>query len=211
MSFSIHYITHWYAEKHPMRRCELAKTIGLQLCDPCVSSVCLLTEPERPSFGDLVRRGKSNEGVVNLLTNTDCYIDPADTPLLEQAKPGEIWCLSRVDNCRCCSQDAWAWRGTLSLPRATYTQGILGCDNRFAYDCAVTGRTPINPALSVHLYHVHESKHRTYDEQSRLPRPYLYVQPVALGEPTQVMLQGGSPAERGRVEYLHQYYRDLRV
>jgi len=211
MTPMIHYITHWYPELHGPRRCELSQTIGIQLCDPHIISVSLVANKDRPSFAQLASYGRVEDGVINVLMNTDCYIDPCDMPLLQGIGPKDVWCLSRVDNCYACSQDVWVWRGTLEVPQATYALGILGCDSRFAYDCATTGRIPSNPALSIKVHHTHASGRRTYTEQSRLKLPYLFLKPTLLGEAPVLMLRGGGPVERDRVAHLKPYYGDIKV
>jgi len=205
----IHYITQWYPEQHPARRKELAQAVGLQLQSSAVLSVHLKNGSTRPTFQEMVNCSRADDQVVNLLLNTDCFIDEASIALLETIKPEEVWCLSREDNCCACSQDAWAWRGSLEV-EANYCQGWLGCDNRFAYDCAKAGRVPINPALSVRVNHLHKSQYRTYTEENRVPLPYLFVQPVKVGEPTEVMVRGDAAAKE-QVVHLREYFKELTV
>lgn len=212
MNPAVHYITHWYSDANTQRRCELAQTIGMQLSDPHIISAAIVAGVERPTFQQLVmQHSRDDADVVNMLTNTDCFVDPADMPLLQSIQPNEVWCLSRTDNCNACSQDVWVWRGAMDVKRASYPQGVPGCDSRFAFDCAVAGRIPSNPSLSIKVFHTHASGRRTYSEQNRLSRPYLFVKPTKLGDPPCLRLQGGDLAERGSVSHLTQYYGDIKV
>lgn len=184
----IRYITNWYTDKNQARNHEQMEAMRQMQDDPlCVSR--WFTGPAHEPFAELVSH--ADPFLVNILINSDCYIDHADTPLLRQLKMGEIWCLSRTDLCKPCSQDAWAWRGLLLVPKADYKPGYPGCDNAFAYDVACLGYIPLNPAISIRVHHLHRSEARRWScvadkEADRVHRPYLFVEPVKLGQPSRL-------------------------
>jgi hypothetical protein len=204
----VHFIVQWYEEPVRVRRRELREAMRRQ--SATVDSIfTIVARNRRPSFGEMVSRQVDEPDVVNLLANTDCYINPKDMAMLSEVQPGEVWCLSRTDNCCAASQDAWAWRGRLEVT-ADYPQGLPGCDNRFAYDCAAAGRVPVNPALSVRVLHLHKSRVRRWTEGNRLPHPYLFVEPVKIGEASGLQYRGAAD-DRMRLEWLAGRMKDLKV
>lgn len=136
---------------------------------------------------------------ITVLANTDIAfgLNESDQTTLdafrEHLQPGDAWCLTRWDvlshNRRrlfdaVYSQDVWAFLGA---PRegigGEYFLGVPGCDNRFAHELDAAGYRVLNPSRSVKTYHHHQSGYRTSNTgENRLPLPYLYVSPHALGE-----------------------------
>lgn len=204
----VNFITTWYSEPEPKRRAELAFALAENVTRPQVARVHILDTPHRLTFAELVTYGDDGVDVINLLINTDCYIVNMDH--LEQIDDKSIWCLSRTDNCCACSQDAWVWRGRLVVPHAKYTQGVPGCDNRFAYDAACTGRIPSNPSLTIAVAHVHSSGKRNYSEKERITPPYLWVEPVSLGDRPRLGLRGRAE-DSGAIAHLKDFMEDIKV
>jgi hypothetical protein len=212
----LHYITHWYRDADPRRCEEQAEAIRRQAAQAdsftvlAVDDGCPLAAvriDHRPTFAELVAQARPD--AINLLANSDCYL--AAPEQLQNLCEHEAWCLSRADQCVACSQDAWAWRGRIWLrgDGGDYTQGIPGCDNQFAFDLAAAGMLPTNPARSVTLHHLHASSIRRYSEIGRLPHPYLFVEPVELGQQSRLEFRG-APADAARIARLQHLFTDLK-
>lgn len=211
-------ITSWYADPDPQRRAEFTEALAWMTSDPLTASLNIwacdegcplpaLHRPARPTFTDLL--SLQNPEGINVLLNGDVFINSADAHLLRAVGDDEVWCISREDNMSAASQDAWVWRGPLNV-RADFHMGVLGCDNRFAYDCAAAGKTPVNPARSIRLHHLHKSNVRRYDEAGRLPMPYLFVELVEVGKSSRLEFRG-SDADRERIARLGELLTDLHV
>jgi len=111
---------------------------------------------------------ESGEDDVNIVINSDCFLDHKDSHLLPNFPRGEAWCLSRWDvvdktaehyNERS-SQDCWIFRGRPRDMNLDFRFGQPGCDNRMVYEFCVAGYRPYNPSLDLKVYHLHESQSR---------------------------------------------------
>ena len=217
----IRYLTTWYADGDPARRAEMLEAVRRQVADPLVLSATVWLDPSvgdqdvldlqgmaherrpwRPTFADLCASA-TDPTAVYLMTNTDCFVDPTCTPRLATIEKGEVWCLSREDNMQPVSQDAWVWRGRLPVAGARYPFGVPGCDNRFAYECAMSGRRVRNPALDIIVRHLHGSGRRRWTDRDRLMPPYLFVKPTRIVEAPEYEFRG-SPEARARFEAAQQ-------
>ena len=197
----IHYITHWYKNQNKDRSDEMLFAINMQIENPLVLSSSILSmDPglmipdididHRPTYSELLSYGKNVSNIVNLLINTDCYIEPDDMYLLSNIQEDEMWCISRQDLIHRESQDAWVWRGNLCIENLNFTMGVPGCDNRFAFECAAIRNNIYNPSLSIRVNHVHKSNVRSYTEHNRVSHPYLFVEPSAINEPSLKYFRG---------------------
>ena len=79
------------------------------------------------------------------------------------------------------SQDTWIWKGINKIKTADFCFGVLGCDNKLAYEAYEAGYYVTNPSKTIRTVHRHQTKIRTpeaSDNRYRLPRPYLYLTPT---------------------------------
>lgn len=134
------------------------------------------------------------ENDIIILSNTDIYFD--DTiQLCQNIKSSDVYALTRYDSCgngnvikddgtiqiygnSKCSQDTWIYRNYISnldKMNINFTMGLLGCDNRIAYELFNAGYNIINPSLSIKCYHKHESNIRFYTENERLSGMYAFI------------------------------------
>jgi hypothetical protein len=111
---------------------------------------------------------ESGEDDVNVVINSDCFLDHEDSHLLSDFPRDEAWCLSRWDvidgntkhyNERS-SQDCWIFRGKPRRMNLDFSFGQPGCDNRMVYEFCVTGYRSYNPSLDFKIYHLHKSQSR---------------------------------------------------
>lgn len=194
----IRLITHWYEESNPIRRHELLTALQENATNPFITAFVVLdmsgneseqyVDPRnsavvpvdhRPTFSEMAIHGSSSLSDINVIINTDCYIEHADTPLLETLEQDQAFCISRVGYHIEYSQDCWAWRGELKV-EAAFHMGIPGCDNHLAKLMSDAGLTPINPCKSIRIVHLHDSGVRNYSGEDRMYGGYLYVAPCAL-------------------------------
>jgi hypothetical protein len=99
------------------------------------------------------------------------YEIPLASPLLPWTIRRRPFPLLRDD-----SQDCWIIRGKPAGGMwLDFAQGLLGCDNRLAYELQNAGYVVHNAMDRIKLYHLHTQKVRAYTEQQRVPEPYLLV------------------------------------
>jgi hypothetical protein len=141
-----------------------------------------------------------HDGEIAVVANCDILIPRFALRAINEAMPdGTVFCLSRWElggrNAMKLfevnySQDTWVFRGP---PReaiaAPFWFGVPGCDNRFSWQLRHAGYEVNNPAKTIKTYHVHATGRRTQTnaERHRVPPPYLYVEPIRLGDPQQLV------------------------
>lgn len=143
-----------------------------------------------------------HDNTVNVIANSDIYFDASSAAMiLARTDWGRItYALSRWDVDEhgsavlwnhADSQDAWIFGGVPSGIDAPFPMGIPGCDNRLAWLIEQAGYTVLNPSLSIHAYHLHNVKWRSYladpegkarggQKMERIPPPYKLVKPTTL-------------------------------
>ena len=145
----------------------------------------------------------SNEYDINIILNSDCYIDEKNIELIKNnLNDDEVYLLTRWDilslnpfkvehfnkvnnNFEGWSQDAWIFKGR---PKngivGDYKLGMAGCDNAIAYEFNESGYDVSNPSFSIKIYHYHLTKVRTYGdygegfdnrEEHRIKLSYKFV------------------------------------
>ena len=156
----------------------------------------LVEKTGRPKFSDFfeVIARCSHDDDVNVIMNSDCFLDENDTMNLEKIGNDEAYCLTRVEiksavplkikrfltakNHRKHTldmQDGWIFRGVVSADLdAAFYMGVPGCDNRLAYEFEKSGYKIVNPLSSIRLYHFHIEKKRDYTEKNRVSGPYAF-------------------------------------
>jgi hypothetical protein len=173
--------------KHPDpirdKEIKIAMLTSIDIVDR-VSNVSLYL-PERATFQDIFEYANlvSKPDDINILINADIML----TRSFREINPGEndFFCISRWEpgakhpfrHERGDSQDVWVWRGKTRVKNCDFYLGILGCDNRVAYEAKKAGYRVTNPAYRYRAYHNHRSGVRTH-KGKRLPKPYRLVKPT---------------------------------
>ena len=207
----------FYVPNSGARATEVLSCLAVTLQDPSIDRVVLigatgnwqrpagvvelLPEPARPSFRDYfdIASRYSGPDDINIIINSDCFLDPATTRLVNRIRSDEAYCISRselkrlmplvIDEvatdsfqsvARYCAQDAWVFRGP---PRAgmwlDFFPGVPGCDNRLAFELRNVGYRILDPCLTIRVMHYHSSNERPAGNIARVPEPYAY--PVKSG------------------------------
>ena len=127
-----------------------------------------------------------------IIANADIHFDHTLARLDEVDLAGRMACLSRWDVLddgsllffeHPSSQDAWIFDVPTPPIACDFHLGVLGCDNRFAWEAQAAGLAVFNPARSVHACHVHRSQVRRYTERQRLGGSVLSIAATTLGTP----------------------------
>jgi hypothetical protein len=162
-----------------------------------LSGLNLRLSPHRQRYCDLLAwmSGLVEHDDVSIIANCDLIIPPISLDQIAKNLDGQgCYCLGRYDLQEQASprlwevdysQDVWAFAGKLMRGiGGDYFFGVPGCDNRFAHELHKAGYRVENPSRSIRTYHFHQSKQRTLTntQKHRVPPPYLFVAPHALGE-----------------------------
>jgi hypothetical protein len=141
----------------------------------------------RPTFQDLIDRGNDGAGEndVTLILNSDCHLDSTSANF-GLCGANDFWALARYERGPRgwelwnvpYSQDGWAWKGKCLIRNADFLPGTMGCDSALAYRAFSGGYSVCNPSRSIRLCHHHDGEQRT--ALTRMPGPYLYIQPHRL-------------------------------
>jgi hypothetical protein len=112
-----------------------------------------------------------------IVANADIFFDETLALLDGHDLAGELLCLSRwdvqADGSATLfehpgSQDAWIFRAPIRPFACDFYLGLLGCDNRLAWEAQQSGLKLSNPARSIRANHLHLSQVRHYTEEQRL-------------------------------------------
>jgi hypothetical protein len=216
MSITVYY-NPWVPDD-PVRRSEILTCYRALRSDPCISRLVVLCENEhtplladskpwpveslqwpvgaRPTFENYFAAIKacSRADDVNVVINSDCFIDPSTTQKLQRIKPGQAYCINRHELAQAAPpridrqktamsrrrhrydmQDCWVIRG---VPRdgmwLDFPAGRPGCDNRLAYELQKVGYAILDPYLTIRVLHHHLSDRSLIQRGDRIPRPYAY-------------------------------------
>jgi hypothetical protein len=127
-----------------------------------------------------------------IVANADIYFDHTLARLDNVDLAGRLACLSRWDVLddgsvrffdHPSSQDAWIFEAPIPSMACDFHLGVLGCDNRLAWEAQAAGLTVFNPGRSVRACHLHRSLVRRYTERERLSGPVLSVASSSLNTP----------------------------
>lgn len=160
-------------------KCKLVHTIGRPTVMEYVAALNTISGPED----------------VNVIINSDCFLDPHSTSRLHRIRHKQAYCISRhevrsfvplrTDASRSVtasavtrynSQDCWAYRGPLrNGPWLDFNLGVQGCDNRLAYEFRNAGYKILDPYLTVRVMHCHDSGVRSWKHGDTIvPEPHAY-------------------------------------
>jgi len=133
---------------------------------------------KRPTYNDMFEW--ANEvGGISIIANNDIYFDES-IALAESILDGECYALTRynveagLESKIGGSQDVWIFKDEIKVD-APFNMGVLGCDNRVAYEIDKAGYFVTNPAKDIITYHHHQSNHRTYSKENKIPPPYKII------------------------------------
>lgn len=147
----------------------------------------------RPLFSALVRIADENCGPadVRVIANADIGFD-ATAGLFRELGTNEFWCIARHEESPDgpeiwnvpWAQDVWAWSGNCRAKQLDFQPGTVACDNVIAARAKAAGYKMRNPARSVVCQHYHRDPQRS--ALSRLPPPYVWIDPHVHGQPGKV-------------------------
>jgi hypothetical protein len=208
---SVNLYYNYFVPQNPVRAAEVLSCLAVALSDPTFGRIVLLAEAgsvapaggkcgvwpssSRPLITDYFEavRGTSADDDVNVIINSDCFLDPRTSGRVQRVRAGEACCLSRVElesivplrvnrtltrqlrPVRYAMQDSWIFRGK---PRdgmfLDYPLGRLGCDNRLAYELKTAGYEITDRYRQLRLMHYHVSQSRNWTAADRVPGPYAF-------------------------------------
>ncbi len=129
------------------------------------------------------------------ISNADIYFDDSLAQLQGRDLSGQLLCLSRWDVDgdgvsrlfeHASSQDAWMFEAPARLFACDFPLGVLGCDNRLAYEASRSGLRVSNPARTIRAHHLHLSGVRRYGSENRISGRGLSVAATFLDPPADV-------------------------
>lgn len=107
-----------------------------------------------------------------IIANADIYFDRTLARLDDYDLTGKLLCLSRWDVRsdgsaeffeQPSSQDAWIFQTPIREFPCDFHMGVLGCDNRLAWEAYNAGVKVSNPSRSLRAYHLHLSQIRHWE------------------------------------------------
>jgi len=135
----------------------------------------LIAHERRATYSDLFTYANRHlAGWRVIIANADIYFDRSLARLDGYDLADRLLCLSRWDVQAngethlfdfSASQDAWIFQAPLREFRADFHLGVLGCDNRLAWEAEHVGLTLSNPSRTIRANHLHLSEVRRYARQ----------------------------------------------
>lgn len=201
--------TSYYNEKNPIRRQEIIQCLINNSQNDFINQIFVLIEPdaaipfehdkiiyvqsERPTFRtffDLVNKN-AGDWDVSIISNSDIFFDETIQHALK-VRLLDCFAVSRWEinpdktkgdlvQRRSDSQDFWLFKGKIKpIEFCDFPLGVLGTDNRIAYEIKQAGYNIYNPALTIKGWHLHNSNIRNYNpfernEKTVIPPPYQMV------------------------------------
>ena len=156
------------------------------------AKVRLIAHGRRVTYRDFFAYANSRlSGRRVIVANADIYFDHTLARLDGYELAGKLLCLSRWDVWsdgsihlfdHPASQDAWIFQAPIREIFCDFHLGVMGCDNRLAWEAEQAGLALSNPSRSVRAYHLHSSQVRRHGG-SRLTGPTQAIPPRFLGTP----------------------------
>jgi hypothetical protein len=164
--------------------------LRMQYSQLALSKVRLVSHGRRVTYRDLfAHANRELTGRRVIIANADIFFDNTLSRLDGYPLSGRLLCLSRWDLHRDGSwrlfdfensQDAWIFESPVPDFDCDFHLGILGCDNRLAWEAGRAGLVLSNPSHSIRAYHLHSSGIRRYTQNQRLHGPARGVRPERL-------------------------------
>jgi hypothetical protein len=181
----IRYVYNYFEHQNPARKQEIDFCLQKNQENKAITLVLLIT-PGKPNYSDFFNKINELTGPddVNILSNSDIFLDESIALVERHIKPKQMFALSRYDwhsptqqvfFDRPDSQDTWIVRGKIENVWGDFPLGIRGSDNRLAHEFQKGGYAVSNPSKSLRSYHVHNSQVRTYWAEPPMPPPYLTI------------------------------------
>lgn len=201
----------YYIDPRDDRRAEIDACLARAANTPEIDRIVVLAEPGtplpirraelvqvagRPTFQEFfnIVDARSTDDDINIIINSDCFLDPRDIKKLRGIRDNEAYCIRRrdlltanpikIDQRRTHerlrqypddSQDCWVIKGRSRRPMTIgFPMGKPGCDNRLAHELKNVGYRIADPYYYVRLYHYHRERGRGYSACDRVPGPYAY-------------------------------------
>lgn len=142
---------------------------------------------DRCTFGYIFNfaNSVSNKENINILINNDITLTESFESI--NIDDSTFYCITRYENetdknpvsIKGWGQDTWVWKGKNMIPldKVNFYMGILGCDNRLAYEASLVYSNVNNPAYKYKTIHNHKSNIRTYNKKSKIKGPYKLIKP----------------------------------
>jgi FkbM family methyltransferase len=153
----------------------------------------LIQHGRRVTYRDLFANASERlAGCRVIIANADIFFDHTLACLDGYDLSGKLLCLSRWDlqpdgSARFfehpSSQDAWIFQSPIREFPCDFHLGVLGCDNRLAWEAESAGLAVSNPSRSVRANHLHLSGIRRYNGRQRLTGPTKSIPAVFLETP----------------------------
>ena len=158
------------------------------------TSVVLIEK--RPTYAELIGYANTHfSGRRIIIHNADVYFD-GSLLLLDQVDfKNRFYCLTRRDQTGedgylfanvSYSQDAWLFRSPLIAASFDIPLGVLGCDERIAWEAQHIGLWVSNPSKTIAVFHNHRSEVRTPERNNQVPGPYKKTIPSELWPPQKI-------------------------
>lgn len=130
------------------------------------SKIILINYNKTPTFEyvvNLIKEHSKNDDV-NIIMNSDCFIEEKDMEKLKYLKENEAWCLTRynikninpfeyeIHTNSGFSQDCFIFKRNKyikNIKNINFKFGTPGCDNRFAFELSKSGIKTINPSFII--------------------------------------------------------------
>ncbi|HXM36947.1 MAG TPA: glycosyltransferase family A protein [Pyrinomonadaceae bacterium] len=139
------------------------------------AKVRLIAHGRRVTFRDLFAYATQQlPGRAVIIANADIFFDHTLARLDGYDLSGQLFCLSRwdVQPDRSVSlfdhhdsQDAWIFQAPIRDFPCDFNMGVLGCDNRLAWEAENAGLIISNPCRSLRANHLHLSEVRRFSER----------------------------------------------
>lgn len=193
-------ITPAYPEPHDARRAELREALARNIQSRLFTKIIVAAEgnPQylpagvavvntgRPTYRDLFELAPPGPVVV---ANSDIFFDATLKKLAGYDLRNKLLCISRREVDRFGrlgklhnpyrSQDAWIFNAPLKPFPCGFPLGVMGCDQRLAYEAGAAGLAVSNPCLTIGVWHLHFSGVRRHTK-ARLPGRYARLAPCSL-------------------------------
>jgi hypothetical protein len=141
----------------------------------------------RPHYNDFFNIANDMNSDITIVCNSDIYFNETLIQL-ENLQEDKCYALSRWNDIdgdlqlfnRIDSQDAWIFKGKIKDVNSNFAIGVLGCDNRIAYELNNAGYIVKNPSLSIQACHLHKGNNgdnSIHNPEETISPPYLYITP----------------------------------
>ena len=179
-----------YKCKNDHRQQEILECLEKNICNPFID-VYVLNEgfdlpatvnqkfiDHRPTYNDLFEYA-NQVGGIKIIANNDIYFDES-IKKADRILDGECYALTRYnmdgkfETDWGGSQDVWIFKDPIKV-KGDFHLGILGCDNRIAYEIDKAGYFVTNPAKTIKTHHNHSSDYRTYSQTEKIKPPYKII------------------------------------